>query len=90
MVTDLEKEMPKAFALVGKTPESRQADRSIEFIRRRDVVSYEEAYRYLHAFFADRKQIEGIMLAAVRANYIDYKRDKDRIVAFMWKGETNP
>jgi len=87
MVTDLEADMPKVFALVGKTPETRQADRFIEFVRRRQLVSYEEAYRYLHAFFADPKQIEGVMLAAVRANYIDYKRDKDRIVAFIWKGK---
>jgi hypothetical protein len=90
MVTDLEAEMPKVFALVGKTPETRQADRFIEFVRRRQTVSYEEAYRYLHAFFADPKQIEGVMLAAVRANYIGYERDKERIVAFVWKGGANP
>lgn len=90
MITDLEAEMPRVFALVGKTPETRQADRFIEFIRRRQTVSYEEAYRYLHAFFADPKQIEGVMLAAVRANYIGYERDKERIVAFTWKGGTKP
>jgi hypothetical protein len=90
MITDLEAEMPRVFALVGKTPETRQADRFIEFIRRRQTVSYEEAYRYLHAFFADPKQIEGVMLAAVRANYIGYERDKERIVAFVWKGGGNP
>ncbi len=90
MITDLEAEMPRVFALVGKTPETRQADRFIEFIRRRQTVSYEEAYRYLHAFFADPKQIEGVMLAAVRANYIGYERDKERIVAFTWKGVAKP
>jgi len=90
MITDLEAEMPRVFALVGKTPETRQADRFIEFIRRRQTVSYEEAYRYLHAFFADPKQIEGVMLAAVRANYLGYERDKERIVAFTWKGGTKP
>lgn len=90
MVTDLEADMPRVFALVGKTPEGRQSDRFIEFIRRRQIVSYEEAYRYLHAFFSDPKQIEGVMLAAVRANYIDYKRDKERIVAFTWKGGAIP
>ena len=90
MITDLEAEMPSVFALVGKTPETRQADRFIEFIRRRQTVSYEEAYRYLHAFFADPKQIEGVMLAAVRANYIGYERDKERIVAFTWKGGAKP
>ena len=90
MITDLEAEMPRVFALVGKTPETRQADRFIEFIRRRQTVSYEEAYRYLHAFFADPKQIEGVMLAAVRANYIGYERDKERIVAFTWKGGAKP
>jgi hypothetical protein len=90
MVTDLEADMPKVFALVGKTPETRQADRFIEFIRRRQLVSYEEAYRYLHAFFADPNQIQGVMLAAVRAGYIEYKKDKEAIVAFVWKGGGNP
>src|SRR5207253_11473129 len=90
MVTDLEQDMPKVFALVGKTPETRQADRFIEFIRRRQLVSYEEAYRYLHAFFADPNQIQGVMLAAIRAGYIDYKKDNERIVALVWKDRANP
>lgn len=85
MVTDLEPEMAKVFRLVGRTPETTSSDRFIEYIRRRQLVSYEEAYRYLHAFFADPKQIEGVMLAAVRAGYIEHKQEAGRIVAFSWK-----
>lgn len=86
MITDLEAEMPKVFRLVGKSPESAQAERFIEFIRRRMTVPYDEAYRYLHAFFSDPKQIDGVIIAAVRSGYIDYKQESGRIVALSWKG----
>lgn len=85
MVTDLEPEMGKVFRLIGKSPETAQADRFIEYVRRRQVVPYEEAYRYLHAFFSDPKQIEGVMLAAVRAGYLEYKQEAGKIVAFLWR-----
>lgn len=86
MVTDLEQDMPKVFALVGKTPESRQSDRFLEFIRRRQAVSYEEAYRFLHAFFADPQAIQNVMLSAIRAGYIDYKKGEGAtILGFVWK-----
>jgi hypothetical protein len=88
MVTDLEQDMPKVFALVGKTPDSRQADRFIEFVRRRQYVSYEEAYRFLHAFFADPNMIQGVMLGGIRAGYIDYKKGEgSTILGFVWKDE---
>jgi Protein of unknown function (DUF3987) len=91
MVTDLEQDMPKVFALVGKTPETRQSDRFIEFIRRRQAVSYEEAYRFLHAFFSDPNQIQGVMLAAVRAGFIDYKKGEGQtIIGFVWRDKPTP
>lgn len=86
MVTDLEQDMPKVFALVGKAPEVRQADRFLEFVRRRQSVSYEEAYRFLHAFFADPTMIQNVMLAAIRAGYIEHRPGPSgTILGFVWK-----
>lgn len=70
MVTDLEADMPQVFAKIGKTTDSLQADRFINFVRRKSVVSYEEAYRYIHTYFPDVTDFEGIVAGAIRAGYM--------------------
>jgi hypothetical protein len=70
MLTNLEPDMVKVFEKIGKTETSIQADRFIEFVRKRGKVAYEEAYRYIHASFPDVKDFEGIVQGAIRAGYI--------------------
>jgi hypothetical protein len=69
-ISDLEPDMPKVFARIGRTEDSVQADRFIDFVNRNSPVSYATAYSFIHAAFPFIKDFEGIVLGAVRAGKI--------------------
>jgi hypothetical protein len=71
MVSDLEPSMAMVFDKIGRTDVSVQAERFIAFIKKQGSVPYEEAYRYIHSFFPDIKDFEGIVAGALRAGYIE-------------------
>lgn len=71
MVSELELSMPKVFAKIGRSEQSVQAERFIQYIQRRGKVSYADAYRFIHAHFPDISDFEGIVSGAVRAGYIE-------------------
>ena len=71
MVTDLEKDMSKVFSKIGRNDTSIQADRFISYVKRRGSVSYKEAYQFIHSYFPDLKDFEGIVAGAIRAGYMD-------------------
>lgn len=70
MVTDLEPDMPKVFAKIGRTEESVQAERFIQFVIDHGPVPYMEAYHHVHSHFPDAKDFEGVVVGAVRAGFI--------------------
>lgn len=70
MVSELEADMPLVFAKIGRTDESIQAERFINFVQKRGKVSYAEAYRFIHAYFPDVKDFEGIVSGAIRSEQI--------------------
>ncbi len=70
MVTDLEQDMPKVFAKIGRTEASVQVERFIQFIIKSGRVPYTEAYRYIHTHFPDAKDFEGVLAGAIRAGYV--------------------
>lgn len=70
MVTDLEKDMPKVFSRIGRTEQSIQAERFIQFINSRGSVTYAEAYRYVHMHFPKASDFENIVAGASRSGQI--------------------
>lgn len=70
MVTDLEIDMPKVFAKIGRTEESIQSERFVKYILANGAVPYSLAYRYVHLHFPSLRDFEGIVAGAVRAGYI--------------------
>lgn len=70
MLTDVEGDMNKVFAAVGKSEIAMQAERFIGFVKKRQVVDYQEAYRFIHAYFPDAHDFEGIMNGAIRSGQI--------------------
>lgn len=71
MVTDLEEDMPKVFARIGRTEISIQAERFIQYIQQQGgAVPYDEAYRHVHNHFPDAKDFEGMLSGAIRAGYL--------------------
>jgi hypothetical protein len=71
MVTDLEKDMQKVFARIGRTVQSVQAERFVRFIQRNVLVSYAAAYQYVHTAFPDIRNFDGIVRGAISAGYIE-------------------
>lgn len=75
MVTDLEKDMPKVFSKIGRTDESVNAEKFINYIQSKGAVKYEEAYHFVHRYFPNSKDFEGIVAGAVRAGFIKLEID---------------
>lgn len=70
MITDLEADMPKVFAKIGRSQESVQAERFINHVHMKGKVEYSEAYRFIHLHFPHLKDFEGIMHGAIKAGKI--------------------
>jgi hypothetical protein len=70
MVTDLEREMPLVFRRIGQSDMSVQAEKLLSFVRRRKVVKYEEAYRFVHAHFPSAKDFEDVLAGLIRSGVI--------------------
>jgi hypothetical protein len=70
MISDLETDMPKVYAKIGRSEDSIHAERFVKFVQANSPIKYEKAYRYIHTNFPDMKDFEGILAGAVRAGYI--------------------
>lgn len=70
MLLDVEKDMHKVFSRIGRTEDSMQAERFIDYIERKGVVGYHEAYKMIHIYFPDFRDFEGILEGAVRSGQV--------------------
>ncbi len=70
MISDLELDMPKVFARIGRTEDSIQADRFIEFVYKNSPCTYMAAYSYIHAAFPFVRDFEEIVKGAIAAGKI--------------------
>ncbi|MBV5322712.1 MAG: DUF3987 domain-containing protein [Ilumatobacteraceae bacterium] len=61
MLEDLEQDMPRVFSRIGRTEDSMQAERFIEFVKRKGSVPYHDAYKMIHLYFPDFRDFEGIL-----------------------------
>lgn len=75
MLTELELDMPKVFARIGRTEDSIQAERFIQFVQKNSPISYEAAYKYVHTAFPFIKDFEGIVSGAIRAGLIQMRQE---------------
>ena len=72
MVSDLEQDMPKVFAKIGKSVQANQVERFVNFVRAKVVgVPYAVAYQFVHQYFPDARNIEGIFNGAIRAGLVE-------------------
>jgi hypothetical protein len=74
MISDLELDMPKVFARIGKSEGSLHTDRLLGFIRSRGAISYEEAYKFLQAHFPADKDMEGILAGLIKAGMLHLEK----------------
>ena len=74
MVTDLEPDMARVFAKIGKSEFSFYADRLIQYIHRTGTVTYQDAYRYVHTHFPSVRDFEDVLAGLVRAGFVQMGR----------------
>lgn len=70
MLEDIEKDMPRVFSKIGRSEDSLQAERFIDFVTRKGEIPYAEAYKMIHIYFPDFRDFEGILEGAVRSGKV--------------------
>ena len=87
MISDLEKDMPKVFAKIGRTEESVQAERFIAFVHQQErEISFEEAYHYVHLHFPNMRDFEGIFSGAIQSGQIKMRKEGAKV----WVSKVGP
>ena len=70
MLEDLEADMHRVFSRIGRTEDSMQAERFIEFVRRKGSIPYADAYKMIHIYFPDFRDFEGILSGAIQSGQL--------------------
>lgn len=71
MLVDIEADMHRVFSRIGRTEDSMQAERFIEYVRRKGTISYHEAYKMIHIYFPDFRDFEGILSGAIQSGQLE-------------------
>lgn len=71
MLEDLETDMHRVFSRIGRTEDSMQAERFIEFVRRKGQIPYHDAYKMIHVYFPDFRDFEGILTGAIQSGQLE-------------------
>jgi len=74
-ITDLEVDMPKVFARIGRSEDSIQAERLVQFVIKNSPVSYSAAYQFIHHAFPFCSDFEGIVVGAAQAGLIKFNKE---------------
>jgi hypothetical protein len=74
MVSDLEPDMQEVFGRIGRTEVSIQAERLLQYVKRRGRAEYTELYRFMHSAFPSMKEYEDILAGCIRAGHVVIKQ----------------
>lgn len=69
MLQELEPSMNLVFERAGRGEESIQADRLIAILKAKGSMTYQEAFKELHAYFPHAKGLEDVLSGIVKAGY---------------------
>lgn len=70
MLDDVESTMSKVFSRIGRSDDSLAAEKFIQHVKKSGEISYEQAYRMVHAYFPDFRNFEGMVSGAVKSGYL--------------------
>ena len=70
MLEATEPNLDKVFSRIGRTEDSLQAERFIDFIKRHGKVRYAKAYQHIHSYFPDFRDFEGVLAGALKSGQI--------------------
>lgn len=71
MLGEIEKEMPKVFARIGRTEQSIQAERFIKHVQQQEQLSYSAAYQFIHVHFPMFRDFEAMLSGAIRSGQLE-------------------
>ena len=71
MLEDIENDMHRVFSRIGRTEDSMQAERFIEYVKKKGLVPYAEAYKMIHTYFPDFRDFEGILSGALQSGQLE-------------------
>lgn len=72
MISDLEPDMPKVFDRIGRSEESIQAERFIQFVQKEGSVGYAAAYQFIHSAFPFCRDFEAMTAGATAAGLLNF------------------
>lgn len=70
MLTDLETDMPKVFAKIGRSPTSIHTEKFLKWCYKNSPVSYEAAHRYIHNEFPLLRDYESMLGGCIKAGLL--------------------
>lgn len=70
MLEDIERDMHRVFSRIGRSEDSMQAERFIDYVRRKGLTPYDEAYKMIHTYFPDFRNFEGIVQGALNSGQL--------------------
>jgi hypothetical protein len=86
MICDIEPDMLKVFSKIGRTDESLYAERLLDFVKQRQSLPYEEAYRYIHFAFPDFLEFNGIVAGLINSGQIE-NREQGGVMWMFYTGK---
>lgn len=86
MLATTEEGLDKVFSRIGRTEDSLQSERFVQYIKRKSPCSYKEAYLNIHSYFPDFRDFEGILTGAIRSGLISMRQSGDDFV-LVYTGE---
>lgn len=72
MLTDLEPDMPKVFAKIGRSHTSLHTEKFLKWCYKNSPVRYEAAHRYIHNEFPLLRDFESMLQGCIRAGLLIY------------------
>lgn len=70
MVSDLEEDMQKVFARIGRSEDSVHTERLLAYIRQRGKVEWAAAYQHVHRYFPGLRDYENIVAGLVKSRLV--------------------
>lgn len=70
MLDATEQDLDKVFSRIGRSEDSMQAERFILLIKRYGRLPYVKAYQYIHAYFPDFRDFEGMLAGAIKSGQV--------------------
>lgn len=80
MVSDLENNMPEVFRQIGRNQLSIEADRFLDYCKRRGRVSFREAYNYVHREFPSFQRFEDMLQGCLKSGKLKMEKLGDNMM----------